>query len=127
MSAASAFVPLWDGGQDPCLVHISTARPPGGFKRLEAVERGAIAVAHLAVFPNTENPVQIDARDGHEGGTPLSGGNRETGIVAGNIDIPQKAIGGLRRADPLERQLLRQAVLERLEQPLRAAAGLAGE
>ena len=34
MSAASAFVLLWDCGQGASLVHISTARPPSGFKRL---------------------------------------------------------------------------------------------
>jgi hypothetical protein len=105
---------------------LDEVRAQRAFEDLEfqPVERHAIIVADLAVFLNAENLAKIDARDCNESDAILFGRNRETRIVSRYIDIPDEGVGGLDRGDPGQRQLLRQPVLQGLEDAFRAAAGL---
>jgi len=71
-----------------------------------------LAVAHGIVVG--DDALVLDAQDvvpgaavsGHEGGAGLQGGNREAGIVLGQIDLGDEAIGGRERGDAGEPELL---------------------
>jgi hypothetical protein len=94
-----------------------------------AAAAGRACVAHGVVIG--DDALVLDAQDvvpgaavgGHEGGAGLQGGHREAGIVLGQIDLGDEAIGGRERGDAGEPELLGQAVLERAEHALRAASG----
>lgn len=62
--------------------------------------------------------------DRDEGGARLPGGDRKAGVVGGKTDLAEEAVGLFDGGDPGERQLLRQAVLQRAEGTLAAPARL---
>ncbi len=101
-------------------------RPQRAFGDLQfqPVEGDAIVVADLALFLEAEDLGEIDAGDRDESHAFLLGLDGETRIMGGDVDVPDKGVGGLDRGDPGERQLLRQAVLQGLEDAFRTASGL---
>jgi hypothetical protein len=68
--------------------------------------------------PRRTDLVEIDAGDRREGRALAGRIDGEAGVVSRQIDLAEKGVGGLDRADPRKPQFLRQPVLKRLERPL---------
>lgn len=92
--------------------------------QLQSVERHAIVITGLTFFLNAKYLAKIDRGDGDEGRAFLFSVHGKTPIVGGDVDIPNEGVGRLERDDRGHRQLFRQTVLQRLEQPFRAATRL---
>src|SRR6185369_16798191 len=92
--------------------------------QLQSVERDTIVVADLTFFLDAQDLAKVRPGDRDESRTFLLGLHGKPRIVSRDVDVPKENIGGLDRDDLGERQLLRQTVLQRLENPLRATARL---
>jgi hypothetical protein len=83
-----------------------------------------VVVADLAIVRNAQDLPPGLRGIGDEGRAVLRGGLGEAGVVLGQIDRGQPAVGGLDAGDAGQPELLRQPVLQRPEDPLGAAARL---
>ncbi len=89
-----------------------------------AVERHGIVVAHLTIFLDAKNFVEINLGDRHKRRTVLLRAHREQDIVTWDINLADEPVGRVHRRDPGQRQFLHQPVLQGLKHPLGPPAGL---
>ena len=87
-------------------------------------EAHAVVVADLSLLLHAHDLAPPLGRDRHERRASLVRCGREAGVVLGQEDRADEAVGRLDRGDASELELLRQPVLERAEGPFAATAGL---
>ena len=89
-----------------------------------ALEDHDIVLADGALLVLTQDRVEINAVEGHEGAGGVGGGVRELGVVVRDEPLGEIGIGGGARGDPGQRQLVDQPALDGAVEPLAPAAGL---
>ena len=69
-----------------------------------AVERHGIVVAHLTIFLDAKNFVEINLGDRHKRRTVLLRAHHEQDIVTRDINLADEPVGRVHRRDPGQRQ-----------------------
>jgi hypothetical protein len=98
-----------------------------GDLQLQGPVGDAIVLADLALLLDAQDLVEIDPGDGREGRALAGRIDGETGVVVGKVDLADETVGRLDRRDPGELEFFHQAILKRLEGPLRPASRLGRE
>jgi hypothetical protein len=112
------------------LAHLDTGmhevRPQrtGRDLQMKTVERHGIVVGDLALFLDAQDFVEIDTGNRHKRRSLLLSLHREPRVMRRYISRANIAVGEVHGRDPCQRQFLHQAVLQRVEQTLRAATRL---
>ena len=81
----------------------------------------AIVMADLALLLDAQDLVEVDAGNGGEGRAFAGRGNRETGVVGGQVDVAKEGVRRLDIGYAGKRELLDEPILQRRERPLRAS------
>ena len=101
----------------------SAARLTGQLKGA-ALERHGVVTRDEALLLVTQDLLEVDTPERHEGARRIRGGAAEGRVVVRNKAIPQVGIGGRERRDLGDAELVHQAILERAIESLAATARL---
>src|SRR5437870_10329682 len=107
-------------------VQAGAGAPAGLFAELQghAVGCDDVIAPDDAFRFDTQDLLEIDAAEGHEGRAAVGGPPSELGVEGGDKPGPQVAVGGGDRADPGHAQLVDEAILQGAVDALAPPSGL---